>query len=139
MIIADTNVISEVVRGSPDSRVLAWWDEHRVRSLCTTSITAGELLYGVAKLPEGKRKTELTLAIFELLETDLGGRIEPFEAIAAPDYAKVMAGRERAGRPVGVADAQIAAICRVKGAILATRNVLDFDGTGVEIVNPWDN
>jgi predicted nucleic acid-binding protein len=79
----------------------------------------------------------LSEAIRGLLEDDLGARVEPFDASSAVHYAALVSDRERAGRPIGIADAQIAAICRKLGATLATRNTDDFEATGIELVNPW--
>ncbi len=67
----------------------------------------------------------------------LDDRMVPFDAAAAPHYADIAARRRRRGRPIQVADAQIAAICRSRGAVLATRNLRDFEGTGVTVVDPW--
>jgi toxin FitB len=79
----------------------------------------------------------LTMVIRGILAEDFHGRILPFDERASVRYADIVSGRERAGRPIGVADAQIAAICRDLGAILATRNIPDFEETGVELINPW--
>ena len=72
-----------------------------------------------------------------ILNEDFHGRILPFDERASVRYADIVAGRERIGRPIGVADAQIAAICRDVGAILATRNTADFEETGTELIDPW--
>jgi predicted nucleic acid-binding protein len=88
-------------------------------------------------LPDGRRKTELSEAVSALINTDFRGRVEPFDALAADQYADVVSARERTGKPIGISDAQIASICRVLNATLATRNTADFTGTGVNLVNPW--
>ena len=72
-----------------------------------------------------------------MLDDDFRGRVEPFDRHAASAYAHVVADRERLGRPISVADAQIAAICRQHGAGIATRNTSDFVQTGIAVVNPW--
>lgn len=107
------------------------------RDVATTAVTAGELLYGVARLPDGRRKPELADIVRSVLDEDLRDRVLPFDAAAATEYAAVVSERELAGRPVGMADAQIAAICRVHGASLGTRNIKDFAGTGVQTIDPW--
>jgi toxin FitB len=89
------------------------------------------------RLPEGHRKRELTAVIRGLLAEDFHGRVLPFDERAAVRCADTVADRERIGRPIGVADAQIAAICRDAGAILATRNTADFGETGIELIDPW--
>jgi toxin FitB len=137
VIVLDTNVISELARHVPDPGVLSWLDSLEVAETATTSITAAELRYGVARLPDGQRKRELAVVIHGILTEDFHGRVLPYDERASVRYADVVTGRERIGRPIGVADAQIASICRDLGATLATRNIPDFEETGVELVNPW--
>lgn len=138
MIVLDTNVLSELVRKEPEPSVVAWLDGLPAHGLATTAVTAAELLHGVERLPSGKRKNALREAVQALLHEDLRGRVEPFDARAAEEYALVVREREAASRPVSVPDAQIAAVCRSLGATLATRNVKDFAGTGVALIDPWD-
>jgi toxin FitB len=138
VIVLDTNVISELARHVPDPGVLSWLDSLEVAETATTSITAAELRYGVARLPDGQRKRELAVVIHGILTEDFHGRVLPYDERASVRYADVVTGRERIGRPIGVADAQIASICRDLGATLATRNIPDFEETGVELVNPWE-
>lgn len=137
MIILDTNVISELTRRVPDPGVLSWLDALPAGDVATTAVTAAELRYGVAGLPGGHRKRELTVAVRGLLTDDFYGRVLPFDERASARYADIVADRERLGRPIGVADALIASICRDLGATLATRNTADFEETGIEVVNPW--
>lgn len=137
MIILDTNVVSELIRATPDPGVRAWVNSLPSTQIATTAITAGELYCGVARLPAGQRRQQLAVAVSTLLNDALRGRIAAFDERASRRYADVVTGRERAGRPIGVPDAQIAAICRELGAVLATRNVKDFEETGVELVDPW--
>ncbi|MCI2420719.1 type II toxin-antitoxin system VapC family toxin [Saccharopolyspora sp. K220] len=137
MIILDTNVLSEVARQAPDADVLAWLDSLPAAEVATTAITAAELLYGVTRLPDGHRKSSLTAAVHALVNDDFHGRVEPFDAPAAAQYAVVVGEREKLGLPISAADAQIAAICRARQATLATRNTKDFEETGIELVNPW--
>ncbi len=137
MIVLDTNVISELARQVPDPGVLSWLDSLEVSEVGTTAVTAAELQHGVARLPDGHRRRELSAVIQGILTEDFHGRVLPFDERASVRYADVVTGRERTGRPIGVADAQIAAICRDSGAILATRNTADFEETGIELINPW--
>lgn len=137
MIVLDTNVISELARQVPDAGVLAWLDSLELSEVATTAVTAAELRYGVARLPDGHRKRELTVVIRGILAEDFYGRVLPFDERASIRYADVVTGRERIGRPIGLADAQIAAICRDSGATLATRNTADFEETGIELIDPW--
>lgn len=138
MIVLDTNVISEFARHVPDLGVLSWLDSLDVSDVATTAITAAELRYGVAKLPDGQRKRELTAVIRGILTEDFHGRVLPFDERASVRYADIVTGRERIGRPIGVADAQIAAICRDMGATLASRNIAEFEETGIELIDPWE-
>jgi toxin FitB len=137
VIVLDTNVISELTRQAPAPRVISWLDALTASEVATTAITAAELLYGVARMPDGRRKTELAAAVHGLLSDDFQGRVLSFDEPAAQRYADIVTGRERLGRPIGMADAQIAAICRTADATLATRNTDDFQETGIELINPW--
>jgi toxin FitB len=137
VIVLDTNIISELTRQVPEPRVLSWLDSLPAGEVGTTAVTAAELLYGVARMPAGRRKTELAAAVGGLLGNDFRARVLPFDERCASRYADIVCGRETLGRPIGVADAQIAAICRTAEATLATRNTDDFSGTGIELINPW--
>lgn len=137
MIALDTNVLSELLRSTPAPQVVAWVDAQDARVVTLTSITVAELRYGVARLPEGARRDLLATAVEGLLLEDFRGIALPFDAAAAAHYAEIVAARERGGRPIGMADGQIAAICRANGARLATRNGRDFETTGVEVLDPW--
>jgi toxin FitB len=139
VIVLDTNVLSELIRRDPDDGVLSWMDSLDAAMIATTAITAAELLYGIARLPAGRRSDLLSEAAHRLIEDDLAGRVEPFDASAAAHYAALVSGREQAGRPIGVADGQIAAICRNLEATLATRNTGDFEGTGIDLIDPWQS
>ena len=138
MIILDTNVISELTRQSPEPSVISWLDSLPATQVAITAITAAELLYGVARLPDGRRKAELAEAISAMISDDFRDRVEPFDVGAAGRYATVVAEQDRLGHPIGIADAQIAAICRSLGASLATRNTEDFTDTGIDLINPWN-
>jgi len=139
VIVLDTNVVSEMMRSTPEPRVVQWIDAFAADDVFVTAVTAAELMYGVARLPEGRRKQELLVKVGALIAEDFKDRVLPFDQLAAVDYANVVASRERAGRPISMADAQIAAICRNWSADLATRNVADFMDIGVRVVDPWTN
>ncbi|KJQ53546.1 type II toxin-antitoxin system VapC family toxin [Microbacterium sp. SA39] len=137
MIVLDTNVISEVFRSTPNGGVLAWL-ESLAGDVAITAVTLAELLAGVGRLPDGRRKDELSARIAEAIEPFRGGRsILAFDDIAATHYADVLLARESAGLPISTADAQIAAICLANEATCATRNTSDFLHTGVDLINPW--
>lgn len=138
MIVLDTNIISEVFRPSPEPRVVDWLAS-LTSDVAITSVTLAELLAGVRRLPEGRRKNELTSRIEAALEPYRGSRsVLPFDDTAAARYADVLVAREYVGAPIATADAQIAAICLAHGATCATRNVKDFAHTGVELLDPWN-
>ncbi len=125
------------MRPAPDAAVEHWLTAQPDASMFISAITEAELLYGAALLPSGKRRSALTAEIEGMLEEDFGGRILPFDRLAAQAFAAIAAARREAGRPISQANAQIAAIARSRGASLATRNVPDFDSCGVEVINPW--
>jgi toxin FitB len=137
MIILDTNVVSELMRLEPSPVVVDWVDRQLPEDVYLTAVSLAELLYGIARLSDGRRKTALAEELEAMVTDDLGHRVAAFDRTAAPHYADVAARRERAGRPISLADAQIAAICRSHDAVLATRDVEGFTGTGVRLVNPW--
>jgi predicted nucleic acid-binding protein len=137
VIILDTNVISEILRPQPDERVVSWL-ESLTDEVAITAVTLAELLAGVRRLPDGRRKQSLSESIDTAIEPYRGGRaILPLDESAADRYANVLLARENAGNPIATADAQIAAICLVHSATCATRNLADFEHTGVELIDPW--
>lgn len=137
MIILDTNVLSELMRDDPAPRVERWIDDQESGELAVTAVTIAELRYGIARLPHGARRSRLTESADALVVRGFAGRVLPFDHEAAEHYADLAAGCAQVGRPIGVADAQIAAICRLRGATLATRDTRDFETTGVRLVDPW--
>jgi predicted nucleic acid-binding protein len=138
MIVLDTNVVSELMRQAPSPNVIAWVDQHPSEQVFVTAITAAEILFGIARLPDGRRRSVLAARTGELLEDDFAGRVLAFDGAAAVHYAQIVASRELRGRRISMADAQIAAICCLYGAVLATRNVKDFLHTEIEVCDPWD-
>jgi len=137
VIILDTNVISELTRPVPDPGVITWLDSLPAEETAITAITAAELRYGVRRMRDGHRKTGLSEAVNTLITSDFRDRVQPFDVLAADQYADVVTAREHAGQPISTSDAQIAAICRVLNATLATRNTSDFTGIGVNLIDPW--
>lgn len=138
MIIVDTNILSEVMKISPSPRVAAWWNSHTEAELYLTSITQAEILAGIELLPKGKRRSAMAQAAEATFREDFADRILPFDAEAAREFARIIAARRKLGRPISQADAQIAAISRDCGAVLATRNTGDFEHCGIKLANPWD-
>lgn len=136
MIVIDTNVASELMRPSPAAAVRDWVRSHHARELRTTAITVAEIRYGIERLSDGRRKDVLRAAAAKIFEL-FAEQVLPFDAAAAGQYALVVAQRDALGSPIDGFDAQIAAICRARGAALATRNLTGFRDTGVETINPW--
>lgn len=137
MILLDTNVLSELMRPKPEPTVVLWISGQHTDDLCISSITMAEILHGVARLPKGKRQRDLHTSAMIMFEEDFGERVLPFDTPATLYYAHLMTTRGHAGRPMSMADAQIAAICRTHDAALATRNIKDFEESGVSLINPW--
>jgi len=137
VIVLDTNVLSELMKRRPDRAVLRWFAQRSAASLFTTTISEAEIRYGVALLPDGKRKRALAHAVAEMFGQDLRGRTLPFDSPAAASFAVIAVHRRALGRPISQLDAQIAAIARSQRAALATRNLADFQECGVELENPW--
>jgi predicted nucleic acid-binding protein len=138
MILLDTNVISEALRERPDPAVSAWLDRQLEEELWTTSVVIAELLAGIELMPSGRKQRTLHKAVEEMIVEDFRGQILTFNLPAARQYAQILAARRKIGRPIREMDAQIAAIARVHGAALATRNVNDFAGCNLAVVNPWE-
>jgi predicted nucleic acid-binding protein len=134
VIVLDTNVLSEPIRPRPDATVVDWLGEQT--DVAVTAVTVGELYLGVLRLPHGKRRAGLMSAVESALAR-LSGRVLSYDDRAARIYAELQESRRSAGVPMSVEDGMIAAIVLRHGARLATRNVDDFVGLGVDLVNPW--
>ena len=135
MIIIDTNVVSQLMRGG-DPAIGRWLAAVPGEDLHTTVITRAEIGYGIARLPDGRRRDELrdrARAVF----AQIADRTMPFDVAAADRYGELVASRERSGRPISVPDAQVASIAFVHRATVATRNIADFESCGIELVDPF--
>lgn len=138
MTVLDTNVISELMLGSPSSAVLVWFSKIRaIDELFLTTITLAEIFYGIEILPFGKRRDSLKSDAEAMFNEDYSGRILVFDEHAARAFAQIASSRRKLGRPIAELDAQIGAIASVHSATLATRNTSDFEGCGIRLVNPW--
>lgn len=138
MIVLDTNVLSEAMREQPEPRVIKWLQQQSQLQTWTTAVTKAEILYGIATLPAGRKRTGLEMAADRVLNGSFAGRILAFEDEAALHYAQIASARRGRGRPIKPLDAQIAAISRLYNATLATRNTADFEDCGIRLVNPWE-
>jgi predicted nucleic acid-binding protein len=137
MIVLDTNVLSELLRPRPDPRVETWLASRDASMLFFTTVGEAELRHGIALLPAGRRRQALGDAVDAILDQDLRDRILPFDRAAARAYAQIAVIRRAAGRPISQFDCQIVAIASAHGAAVATRNVADYLGCGVPIIDPW--
>lgn len=136
MIIIDTNVVSELMKPSPSAAVIEWVRARTGSELFTTSITLAEILDGIARLPNGRRKELLRSTASDVFAA-FDDQVLPFDSSAATHYAEVVGGRDQIGLPIDGFDGQIASICRAHGAALATRNLRDFRHTDVTLIDPW--
>ncbi len=137
MIILDTNVLSALMRTTPEAPVVAWLDRQPAESIWITSITLFETRLGLALLPRGRRRQALEAAFDQLLEEDLENRVLDFDTAAALEAAALAAERQKTGRSVDMRDTQIAGIALARRAVLATRNVRHFKDLKINIVDPW--
>lgn len=135
MIIVDTNVVSELMRSVPDARV-AEWTTLNSEHLAVTVVTVQELTFGIQRMADGARRTRGALVVDGFVST-FENRILDLTVDAARMTGVVLATRSVAGHPTSVQDAQIAGTAMVHGAAIATRNIKDFDGLGIELINPW--
>lgn len=134
----DTNVPSELVRPQPEAKVTAWLAAQPLDDLFVSVVTFGELRKGVTIRKPGKRRTELETWLESDMAKLFDGRILPVTTAIAERWGVLEGLRQLAGQPLAVPDAQIAATALEHGLSLATRNVRDFEGLGLTIVNPWD-
>lgn len=140
MILLDTNVLSEFMRPQPLGSVVAWLDEQPANEVYTSAISRAEIELGLLLMPSGKRQEALSQAARAMFAEDFAGRCLPFDEDAARQYARIVSVRMRAGQPISVEDAQIAAIALAYRMPLATRNTADFKLIdGLEVVNPWND
>jgi predicted nucleic acid-binding protein len=137
MIILDTNVLSALMRATPDAVVANWLDHQPAESVWITSITLFETRLGLALLPASRRRQALEAAFTRLLQDDLENRVLDFDSGAAAEAASLAAERQKSGRPVDLRDTQIAGIALARRATLATRNRRHFADLKIVVVDPW--
>jgi toxin FitB len=124
-----------VTTATAKPRSAVWIRPQATGELCTTAVTVAEIRYGLERLPDGRRKDSLLTTATEVFAA-FSDYIQPFDADAATWYAAIVARRDRVGLPINGFDAQMAAICRTRGAALATRNAKDFRETGIDVIDP---
>lgn len=138
MILLDTNVLSEFMRPRPSIQVVAWLDEQPAEKIFTNAVSRAEIELGLALMVKSKRQKALSEAARAMFEEDFAGRCLPFDEGAARHYARIVSARLKAGRPISVEDAQIAAIALEHKMRLVTRNSADFEHiAGLGVINPW--
>jgi predicted nucleic acid-binding protein len=139
MIVIDTNVLSELMKPSAlrSAEVFAWLRIQPAESVFTTTVSLAEILTGILLLPAGKRRQEMQAAAERVFSLAFGDRILPFDEVSARIYPELVTARQQRGRAIDPFDTQIAAIAKARGMAVATRNISDFDQSGVELIDPW--
>ena len=138
MILIDTNVISELWKAEPNPDVLAWMDAQAVETLYLSAVTVAELRFGVAAMPEGKRRSIYQERLEKEVLPAFTGRVLPFDLAASRAYADLMAGARLTGKAIGKADGYIAATASACGLMVASRDISPFEAAGLKFVNPWE-
>jgi toxin FitB len=137
MIVVDTHVISELMRHERKPAVVAWVAAQPRRRLFTTSVNQAEIFYGIAALPEGRRRSALAATAEVMFAEEFAGRVLPFEPRAAVRYSEIVIARRQVGKPIEKFDALIAATALAAGASIATRDTGGFAGCGLTAIDPW--
>jgi hypothetical protein len=137
MILIDTNVVSEIMKAAPSQTVVNWLNNQKSSSLYVSTITIGEIEYGLRLLPAGKRRFQLKERFERFVSLAFAHRILAYDEAAARTYGEVMGHCKEIGRPMSIPDGQIGAIARSKGYTIATRNTSDFEDCGVELIDPF--
>jgi len=138
MILLDTNVVSEVMKTQPVEAVVAWLNSQNSERLYVSAITIGEITYGLRILPDGKRRSGLHERFERFVALAFDQRVLAYDESAARVYGELMGDRKEPGLPMSVPDGQIAAIARLNHMAVATRNVLDFEHCGIDVLNPFE-
>lgn len=135
MIFLDTNVVSESLRKRPNEAVIAWLARHDAE-LALPTVTIAEIAFGIEKIRPDQRAFRLEKRLADWRRR-FAARIFGLTEEAALAYGEIMGAATRQGRPMSTADGMIAAIVRVNGGRLATRNLTDFATTGLDVISPW--
>ena len=135
--LVDTNVVGETFRPRPAAAVIEWIGDQSIGDLFLSSISLGELVRGARRLRDGVRRRRIETWIRRDLAGQFRGRVLPFDAEAAVVWGEIMGDGERIGRVRSMADAQIAAVARRHALTVVTRNVDDFAGMSVALLDPW--
>jgi len=138
MILLDTNVVSEVMKARPAEAVVTWLNGQQSEKLYVSAITIGEIAYGLRILPDGKRRSGLRERFEQFIASAFDQRVLDYDDSAARIYGELMGDRKELGLPMSVPDGQITAIARCNHLAVATRNVLDFENCGIDVINPFE-
>lgn len=139
MILLDTNVVSEPLKVVADRNVIAWIDAQLIETMYLSTISLAELRFGIAVLPEGKRKDALHSNLEQRVISLFSGRILPFDDAASRAYASLRAHARASGHAIAPTDGYIAAIATANGFAVATRDKSPFEAAGLTVINPWDS
>ena len=137
MLVLDTCFISEFTKKTPNPGVISWLDQQQKSDLLITTLTLGELVKGIERLPRCQKRTELEIWLANDLLLRFHGRIACFDEAASFEWGRLCARLENSGLMMPAVDSQIAAVCLLHGADIVTRNAADFAHSGVTVVNPW--
>jgi predicted nucleic acid-binding protein len=138
VILLDTNVVSEVMKARPAEAVVAWLNGQDSEKLFVSAITIGEVAYGLHILPDGKRRSGLRERFERFVALAFDQRVLAYDESAARIYGELMGERKELGLPMSLPDGQIAAIARLNHLAVATRNALDFEHCGIDVLNPFE-
>jgi predicted nucleic acid-binding protein len=134
----DTNIPSELISTNRDPRVENWVYAQNQQSLYLSAVSIGELRRGIVILPVSKRRTHLEQWLERELMPWFRGRILPVTAGTGNRWGILDGERRLKGTPLGAADGMIAATALEHDLTLVTRNVKDFAGLGLVLLNPWE-
>jgi predicted nucleic acid-binding protein len=137
VIVLDTNVVAEFMKTSPAVRVAQWLASHARSRIFTTSVTQAEIFFGLEIMPHGRKRDALYKAAAAMFRDKFANHVLAFDGDASHTFAQIAAARRKAGKPIGQFDCQIAAIARLHGAAIATRDLRDFADCGVDLIDPW--
>ncbi|MFC6009838.1 type II toxin-antitoxin system VapC family toxin [Nocardia lasii] len=137
MIILDTNVISEPTTKAPDQRVIEWLDAQSTDTLFLSAVTVGELRFGIAAMPLGRRRDEFTIWLEDYTVPAFADRVLPYDLAAAAEYGRLMARARATGHAIAAADGMIAATAAAAGFAVATRDTAPFEAAGIPTIDPW--
>lgn len=138
MIVLDTNVVSELMRSDPSPAVIDWVDRQADSTLYLTTPTLAEIRFGIAALPEGRRRALLNTTFEDQIRPLFKDRILDFDEPSSIAYADLRATARAKGLAISNADALIAAVAKANRHIVATRDAMPFEASGVRVINPFE-